>query len=58
MDKIKLHRDQLEFILQQIKELENEHPKAHIFYDVEYQGVQVVYPLPRGFKEFQERKEV
>ena len=45
-----LNSFQLEFILGEVKKLERQHPKAKVFYDPEYNGVQVVYPLPRDYE--------
>ena len=45
--KKKIYREQLEWALDKIKKLERKHPKAEVFYDVDYCGIQIVYPLPK-----------
>lgn len=45
----KIYTEQLEILLRQMKELEAQHPKAQVFYDVERGGIQVLYPLPKDF---------
>lgn len=39
----KIYAEQLEILLKQIRELERQHPKAKVFYDVERDGIQVLY---------------
>ncbi len=45
-----LTKQQLEFILGQIKYLEKDHPKAEIIYDIESNRVIITYPLSEELK--------
>jgi hypothetical protein len=46
---MKLNEEQLEFILRTIQQSKKEHPKATIFFDTRFNGVQIIYPLPPDF---------
>lgn len=41
--------EQLEYILGQMKTLQSEHPKANVIYNIEQNGVQIIYPLPKDY---------
>lgn len=46
----KIYREHLEILITELRKLEQEHPKADVFYDIERGGIQVLYPLPKDFK--------
>lgn len=45
----KLYKDQLEIIVRQLDELEKQHLKADVFFNIDAMGVEVIYPLPANF---------
>ena len=49
----KLNEQQLDMILKQVRELQQQHPKAEVFYDIDRGGIQVIYPLPNDFYRLQ-----
>lgn len=54
--KEKMKIENLEFILKRMKEAQEEHPKAIIYFDWETNEIRISYPLPKDFREFKERE--
>ena len=40
---------QLEYLLEEMKRLQIEHPNAVVLYDVERTRIEITYPLPKDF---------
>ena len=45
--------EELEFLLREMRKLQNENPKAKILYDIERERIYITFPLPKDFKEIQ-----
>lgn len=54
MKEINLH--QLECVIEQMKHCQKEHPKARIMFNLEYQRVDITYPLPKDYFELKDIK--
>lgn len=41
--------EQLEFLIEKMREAEKEHPKAKVYYDWENSEIRITYPMPKDF---------
>lgn len=44
--------EQMEYCIGEMKKVQNEHPKAKIYYDWENSEIRITYPLPKDFQIF------
>lgn len=52
---MKATTEQLVYLVEEMKKVQAEHPKAHVYYDWEDHEVRITYPLPQDFKFHKER---
>lgn len=45
--------EQIEYLINEMRKAENEHPKAKVYFDWEDNEIRITYPLPKNYEQME-----